>query len=98
MKTRVLFSSIFFMADSVLRGWSRILCWSMPICSLGMDLRGYFGARERRRVLGRWKVAESLTLRTLCELTCRTGRQRCILVNCEPTRLKGVMMDIHHGE
>lgn len=31
-----------------------------------MDLRGYLGARERARVLGRWKVADSLTFRTLC--------------------------------
>lgn len=43
----------------------------------GIDLRGYLGARERVRVLGRWKEVLVRTLRTLCELTCgvKTGRQ-----------------------
>lgn len=35
----------------------------------GIDLREYFGARESSRVFGRWKDVDSLTLRTLCELT-----------------------------
>ena len=30
----------------------------------GTDLRGYFGARGSRRVLGRWNVTEVRTLRT----------------------------------
>ena len=38
--------------------------------SCGTDLRGYFGARESVRVLGRWKVVLLRTLRALCELTC----------------------------
>lgn len=70
MKTRVLFSSIFFIALSVFKGWIRIFCWSIPV-SLLTDTRGYFGARERVRVFGRWKVVEVRTLRTLCELTCK---------------------------
>src|SRR3712207_3717864 len=44
MKTRVLFSSIFFIADSVLSGWMRILPASRRGC-LGMETRGYLGAR-----------------------------------------------------
>lgn len=45
MKTSVLFSSIFFMADSVFRGCTMILCSSRR-GSCGIDLRGYLGARE----------------------------------------------------
>jgi hypothetical protein len=36
----------------------------------GIDLRGYLGARDRTRVLGRWKVVERRTLVFLCEWTC----------------------------
>lgn len=41
-----------------------------------MDLRGYLGARESWRVLGRWKVVDRRTLRTLWELTCRDILER----------------------
>lgn len=62
MKTSVLFSSIFFMALSVLSGWMTILCSSRR-GAWGMALRGYLGARASCRVLGRWKVVEVLILR-----------------------------------
>ena len=52
MKTKVLFSSIFFIALSVLRGWM-ITLWASSRGSWGIDLRGYFGDLERTRVFGR---------------------------------------------
>jgi hypothetical protein len=61
MKTRVFCSSIFFRAPSVLRGWMMTLCSSRR-GAWGTDLRGYLGARESWRVLGRWKVVEVRTL------------------------------------
>jgi hypothetical protein len=69
MKTRVLFSSIFFMALSVLSGWMMTLEASRRGWC-GIDLRGYLGARDRVRVLGRWKEVDVRTFLTLCELTC----------------------------
>lgn len=77
INTNVLFSSIFFIALSVFNGWIMTFCASRR-GSWGTERRGYFGARDRRSVLGRWKVVFRRTLRTLCELTClwETGRQR----------------------
>ena len=63
MKTKVLCSSIFFMADSVLRGCWIVRNWSI-LGRWWTDFRGYLGARGRRRVLGRWKVTEVRTFRT----------------------------------
>jgi len=76
MNTSVLFSSIFFIALSVLSGWMMTLEASRR-GSCATDLRGYLGARESVRVFGRWKEVLVRTLRTLCELTCgvKTGRQ-----------------------
>jgi hypothetical protein len=67
MNTKVLCSSIFFMAVSVFKGCWMVLNWSI----LGKwltDFRGYLGARARARVLGRWKETEVRTLRTEVEL------------------------------
>lgn len=64
IKTRVLFSSIFFIALSVLRGWIITLWWSSR-ASWGTDLRGYLGVRESWRVLGRWNVVLRRTFRVL---------------------------------
>ena len=105
MKTRVLFSSIcggqrcrrpcggpltFFIADSVLRGWMRMVDASMR-GAWGIDLRGYLGARDSSRVLGlrgisrcrfqrprgtyRWKLVLVLMERFLFAYDCH-------LVNC----------------
>lgn len=68
-KTRVLFSSIFFIALSVFRGWMMILCSSRR-GTWGMDLRRYLGERESWRVLGRWKLVEVRTLRLAWALSC----------------------------
>ena len=57
MKTSVLCSSIFFMADSVFSGDTIVRNWSIR-GAWGIDLRGYLGLRGRRRVLGRWKETE----------------------------------------
>merc|ERR1711990_790412 len=54
MKTRVLFSSIFFMADSVVRGNFRIWYRSRRL-GLARYLRGYLPSRGLERVFGRWK-------------------------------------------
>jgi hypothetical protein len=70
INTRVLFSSIFFIALSVFNGCTITLLASRR-GTCGIDLRGYLGERESVRVLGRWKVVLVRTLRTLCELTCR---------------------------
>lgn len=69
MKTRVLFSSIIFIALSVLSGWIMIFPASRRGCET-IARRGYRGARESVRVFGRWKLVLFRTLRTLCELTC----------------------------
>merc|ERR1712025_1158212 len=61
MKTRVLLSSIFFMADSVVSGYFRMQYWS-SLLVLGIDLRGYLGSRALMRVFGLWKVALRRTL------------------------------------
>merc|ERR1719223_1609492 len=62
--TRVLISSIFFMADSVVTGH-----WIMRYLSIlsrhSVDLRGYFGSRGFWRVFGRKKWTDVRTLRTL---------------------------------
>jgi hypothetical protein len=50
--TSVLLSSIFFMADSVVRGYLMTRYLSI-LFSLGMDLRGYTGCRIFFSVLGR---------------------------------------------
>ena len=55
MKTSVLLSSIFFIADSVVRGYLRIWYWS-SLFSLGTDRREYLGLRCSLRVLGRWNL------------------------------------------
>merc|ERR1711998_21886 len=54
MKTRVLFSSIFFIADSVVSGYFRIWYRSRRV-GLARYLRGYLGSRSFARVFGRWK-------------------------------------------
>merc|ERR1712138_299683 len=54
MKTRVLFSSIFFMADSVVSGY--LSTWyRSSLHGLARYLRGYLGSRSLDRVWGRWK-------------------------------------------
>merc|ERR1719401_2689189 len=62
MKTRVLISSIFFMALSVVTGY-----WMMRYLSilqrLSTDFLGYFGSRLCFSVLGRKKCTLVLTLR-----------------------------------
>ena len=69
INTSVLFSSIFFIALSVFNGCTMIFSASRR-GACGIDLRGYFGARESVSVFGRWKVVDVRILRTLCELTC----------------------------
>merc|ERR1719159_1210926 len=62
MKTRVLISSIFFMADSVVTG-----CWMMRYLSIfglvSTDFLGYFGSRFFASVFGRKKCTFVRTLR-----------------------------------
>ena len=60
INTRVLLSSIFFMADSVVRGCLMMAKWS-SLLILGADRRGYFGFRVRLRVLGRWNCTDVRT-------------------------------------
>ena len=55
MKTSVLLSSIFFMADSVVSGYFRIAYESSGL-TFGTDLRENFGVRRSRRVFGRWNL------------------------------------------
>jgi uncharacterized membrane protein HdeD (DUF308 family) len=62
----VLCSSIFFIADSVLRGYWMVRNWSMR-GRWGTDLRGYLGLRASLRVVGRWKETVVRTLRAVCE-------------------------------
>ena len=66
MKTRVLCSSIFFIADSVLRGDMMALYWSIR-GAWGIDFRGYLGSRGRWSVRGRWKETEWRTLRLMVD-------------------------------
>lgn len=68
INTSVLFSSIFFIADSVLSGCTITLNWSSR-GTCGTLLRGYFGVRARDSVLGRWNVVERRTLRAIFECT-----------------------------
>lgn len=60
-KTRVLLSSIFFIADSVVRGQCRIWYWSSLFLP-GALMRGYLGFLSFFNVLGRWKVTFVLIL------------------------------------
>ena len=53
MKTSVLLSSIFFMADSVVSGYLRMAYESRGL-TFGTDLREYLGVRSSRSVFGRW--------------------------------------------
>lgn len=55
MKTRVLLSSIFFIADSVVRGYLRMAYWSSLFLP-GALTRGYLGFLSFFKVLGRWNV------------------------------------------
>jgi hypothetical protein len=52
MKTRVLLSSIFFIADSVVRGYFRIWYWSSLFLPGALTLR-YFGSLGFLKVFGR---------------------------------------------
>ncbi len=54
INTSVLLSSIFFIADSVVKGYLMIAHWS-SLFTAGMDFRGYLGERAGRWVCGRWK-------------------------------------------
>ena len=62
INTKVLLSSIFFMADSVFKGCWIVLNWSIR-GRWGTLFRGYLGSRASRRVFGRWKETEVRTLR-----------------------------------
>merc|ERR1711988_2057114 len=55
MKTRVLLSSIFFIADSVVSGYLRMEYWSSGL-TFGTDLREYLGLRSSRSVFGLWNL------------------------------------------
>ena len=55
MKTSVLLSSIFFIADSVVSGYLRIEYWSSGL-TFGTDLREYLGLRSSRSVFGLWNL------------------------------------------
>ena len=48
--------------------------------------------------LGTVEGGRKSDLADLVRVDLKTGRQRCILENCELTRLKGVVEDIHRGE
>merc|ERR1712195_349457 len=61
MKTRVLLSSIFFMADSVVNGNFRIWYWS-SLLTRGTERRRYLGLRSRRSVFGLWNFGFKYTL------------------------------------
>merc|ERR1719324_1735345 len=67
MKTRVLLSSIFFMADSVVSGYLRIWYWS-SLFSFGTDRRENLGLRSSRSVFGRWNLGLKWTLVVLVPL------------------------------
>jgi|EP00953_Heterococcus_sp_UTEX-ZZ885_P018537 hypothetical protein len=56
MKTSVLLSSIFFMADSVVKGYL-ITLYLSSFVKLGTALRTYFGVRASLRVLGLQRTA-----------------------------------------
>lgn len=67
IKTSVLISSIFFMADSVLRG-KRIVLKASIRGAWGIDFLGYLGLRANCNVLGRWKLTEVRTFLILFPL------------------------------
>jgi hypothetical protein len=67
MKTSVLISSIFFIADSVLRGNKTVLKASIR-GACGIDFLGYFGVRGNFKVVGRWKLTEVRTFLIFCPL------------------------------
>ena len=60
MKTRVLLSLIFFMADSLVRRYFTMVYWSI-LHLFGVLLQLYLGSRCRCRVLGRRKCTEVCT-------------------------------------
>jgi len=57
MKTRVLLSSIFFIADSVVSGYFRIWYWS-SLLTRGTERREYLGSRCSTSVFGRWNLVD----------------------------------------
>merc|ERR1711935_239059 len=57
MKTRVLLSSIFFIADSVVSGDFRIWYWS-SLLTRGTERREYLGSRCSTSVFGRWNLVD----------------------------------------
>lgn len=68
MNTSVLLSSIFFMADSVVKGCLMMANWS-SLFVLGIDTRGYLGCRGNFKVFGRWKWTDVLTFRFAVDFT-----------------------------
>ncbi|GIL91774.1 hypothetical protein Vretifemale_19371, partial [Volvox reticuliferus] len=64
MNTRVLLSSIFFIADSVVSGYLRTAYWS-SFWRDGVLILGYLPSRVRFRVLGRWNTTEYRGFRLL---------------------------------
>lgn len=59
MKTKVLLSSIFFIADSVVKGYLRIWYWSNLFRGVTL-IRGYLGFLSFFNVFGRWNVTDVL--------------------------------------
>lgn len=86
------------MADSVLRGWMRMVEASIR-GAWGIDLRGYLGVRDSSRVLGWWKLVDFLMARFLFAYDChlvncvrhtrRTARQRLVLARLK--KFKGFL-------
>merc|ERR1719424_1232325 len=72
MKTRVLISSIFFIADSVVSGYLMIEYLSSFVRP-ATDLRGYFGSRFLIKVLGKKKWTFRRFLELLREMVCFTA-------------------------
>ena len=68
INTRVLLSSIFFIADSVVSGCLMIANWS-SLFVRGIDTRGYFGCRGNFKVLGRWNCTDVRTFRFAVDFT-----------------------------
>merc|ERR1719436_1849101 len=66
MKTKVLISSIFFMADSVVTGYLMIRYLSI-FARLSTDLLGYLGSRFLFKVFGRKKCTLVLTFLNFLE-------------------------------
>merc|ERR1719198_1113971 len=72
MNTKVLISSIFFMADSVVRGLLMIAYLSIVFMPC-TDFRGYLGSRFLMRVLGRKKCTFKRFLEVLRVTVCFTA-------------------------